>query len=406
MPLELVPMFSGELAGAESADVTPSTFIKKFRAHMRDLRGPAVQADAQKIEAFPDYLVEDSPAESWFVALQAGPSAVTTWQALEAAFHVHFPGPVKAERTAQEWERELVGMKITLAELGTTVKVGGVDVFAHVHFASCLLEIARLAGIATTVSGIWQLRDALPEVLREKVLATQVDWGTYTAAIKAIDRVHIREGVAKARQVQEMECTIADLSSTRTPPLTLVSRMAAQLSRTALATPCAALVPAQQVPANANPFGGGGGQGNLFALPTMTEEGKVHLRKIVKDLSGAMLSDDTAGRAAYARRITNWNGIHGGQKRLLEHTGYPLSPGTAPPCSGECYGCGKVTAPWHCRSECPGPVIPAKESTFRSLCAKYLREAPTAAVNAVLDDLAWMDFAPAEEEDFGEGLSE
>ncbi|KAJ7274053.1 hypothetical protein C8J57DRAFT_1014113, partial [Mycena rebaudengoi] len=117
------------------------------------------------IDAFLNYLVEDSPAEKWFKAHQAGATAATTWQALEAAFHVRFPGPVKAERSAQEWERELVGMKLTLEELNTTVKVGGMDVFAHVHYAGRLLEVARLAGIDQTTSGIWQSRDALPELL-------------------------------------------------------------------------------------------------------------------------------------------------------------------------------------------------------------------------------------------------
>jgi hypothetical protein len=190
---------------------------------MRDLAGATAQVDARKIEAFADYLVDDSPAEKWLNALKAGPNPVTTWQALEAAFDTRFPNPVKAERTAQEYERELVGMKVTLAELGTTVNVGGVAVFAHVHFAGRLLETAQLAGIATTTSGIWQSRDAL----REKVPATQTDWSTYTTAIKTIDRVHICKGVAKAQKAQELERTVADLRN-HPAPMTPVSRMAAQ----------------------------------------------------------------------------------------------------------------------------------------------------------------------------------
>ncbi|KAJ7362698.1 hypothetical protein DFH08DRAFT_1025075, partial [Mycena albidolilacea] len=193
--------FSGEPVGAESTEVTPGTFIKKFRAHMRDLG----QTDAQKVDAFPDYLVEDSPAERWFMAwkLEAAAAANPPWLNLEAAFHERFPGPEKAERTPQEWERELAGMVLTLPELSATVEVGGADVYAHVHFASRLLEIARLARIETTTSGIWQSRDALPEVLREKVPSTQENWTTYTATIKAVDRVYLREGVAKARNAQE-----------------------------------------------------------------------------------------------------------------------------------------------------------------------------------------------------------
>jgi hypothetical protein len=138
----------------------------------------------------------------------------------------------------------------------------------------------------------------------------------------------------------------------------------------------------------------------------MTDVEQGVLRRIVNGLAGSMLQDDTAGRTEYERRIVAWSRVHGNSRVLLERTGFPLSPGTAPPCSGECYGCGKITTPWHHRSECQGPTLPAKESTFRALCAKYLRE--QVAVNTVLDDLEWMDFAPRtdEEQDFGAGLSE
>ncbi|KAJ7276698.1 hypothetical protein C8J57DRAFT_1061515 [Mycena rebaudengoi] len=399
---EIVPMFSGEPASAGSEAVTPSTFIKRFRAHMRDLGGVTAQTNAEKIEAFLDYLVEDSPAEKWFKTHQAGATAATTWQALEAAFHVRFPGPVKAERSAQEWERELVGMKLTLEELNTTVKIGGVDVFAHVHYAGRLLEVARLAGIDQTTSGIWQSRDTLPELLREKVSSTHTNWAAYVAEIKAVDRIHIREGVAKAMRAREMERTVADLKA-RATPSTPVSKIASQFARTALATPRVSTAP---VPARAETFGAGGGQGNLFKAPEMTDEGRDHLRKIVEGLSRSVLQDDAMGRAEYARRVAGWARVHGSARVLLERTGYPISPGTAPPCSGECYSCGKVTTPFHRGANCPGPEVPVKERIFRGLCAKFLKEMPI-AINAVLDELDWMDFLQDEgQADFGAGPSE
>ncbi|KAJ6565270.1 hypothetical protein DFH09DRAFT_1035000 [Mycena vulgaris] len=407
---EIVPMFTGEPVAVDSKEVTPATFTKKLRAHMRDLgTDNSPNPDVRKIDAFPDYLVENSPAEKWFKAQPASTTPFTTWAALEAAFHTRFPGPEKAERTPQEWERQLVTMKLSLGELGSTVKVSGAEVFAHIHFATRLLEIARLAGIADTTSGIWQSRDALPEVLREKIPAVHTTWVTYTNAIKDVDRIHIREGVEKAKKAQELDRRVAEIDA-RTP-LTPVSKMAAQLSRAGLTTPRATTTPLPvQARVGGDTFGGGGGQGNLFVPPPMTDEGRTHLRKIAQGLAGSMLLDDVAGRAEYTRRIANWVRVHGTNKVLLERTGYPLTPGTLPPCSGECYGCGKVTNPWHRRTECPGPAVPQKESTFRSLCAKHLKEerarAPI-AVNAVLEDTDWMDFmAQSEPEDFGAGLSE
>ncbi|KAJ7629722.1 hypothetical protein DFH06DRAFT_1005689 [Mycena polygramma] len=406
-------MFSGDPVGPESTQVTPSTFLKKFRSRMMGIIGNATmtadEKDEMKIAAFQDFLEEDSPADKWFAKLQTpgATTVVTTWAALEAAFKARFPNPEKAERTEQEWERELSKMRITLEELDTTVKVGGADVYTHVYFAGRQLEMAELAGIGATSSGIWQARDALPEPLREKVPASQASWKTYTAAIKAVDRVGLRESVAKARKTQNLERTVADLGRRGAPsaPLTPVSKMAGQLARTALTTPRAPAPARGGAPAN--PFGGGGGQGNLFTPPeALTEAGKVHLRGIITTLSRSMLQDDAAGRGEYERRLSGWQRVHGNSRVLLEQTGYPLSPGTVPPCSRECYVCGKVTVPWHRRNDCPGPPIPQKESTFRALCAKYLpvRAVP---VNAVFDDLSWMDFGEdTAEEGFGEGLSE
>jgi hypothetical protein len=147
MKSEGMLFFSGEPMGTEAVAVTPMTFIKRFCVHMRDLGN---QTDTMKIEAFADYLTDNSPAEQWFNALQNGAAPVTTWVALEAVFQTRFPGPVKAERTAQEWDRELAGMKLTLTELGTTVDIGSTEVYTHIHFTSRLLKIAWLMRIDNT----------------------------------------------------------------------------------------------------------------------------------------------------------------------------------------------------------------------------------------------------------------
>ncbi|KAJ7869413.1 hypothetical protein B0H13DRAFT_1896655 [Mycena leptocephala] len=125
-----------------------------------------------------------------------------------------------------------------------------------------------------------------------------------------------------------------------------------------------------------NPFGAGGGRGNLFAPQAPKQQGElspealVKLREIADKLGRSLLRDDAQGRAEYARRLGVWGSVHAGVRPALEASGYPLSPGTAAPGSGECYGCGKVTTPWHRKSECPGPAIPQKEATFRSICGK------------------------------------
>jgi hypothetical protein len=134
----------------------------------------------------------------------------------------------------------------------------------------------------------------------------------------------------------------------------------------------------------------------------MTPDDKAKLKEVADKLGRALLRDDAAGRAEYARRVTIWEAAYAGMHPRLELVGYPLSPGTVAPGSGECFSCGKVTTPLHRSNKCTDTKIPRKEATFRSLVNKYLRPTPV-QVNAVAD---WMDFGDTEEEDFLAGSSE
>lgn len=399
-----IPMFSGDPDVAlKKGTITSKTFMKKIRVQWhRD----GMTKDAEKIKALQDYLTENSPAEKWYEDLVNGANTPTTWDNLEAAFISRFPTPEKAERTPQEYERELLGMRLTVEELDKTVEVG-VNIFTHVHFAVRLLELAKLAGIDATASNIWQARDALPEVIREKVPLTQKNWTSFTDTIKGIDCVYIREGAAKARKELEMERTVRDLATrdkAHPPPTTPVSKMTAQLSNAALTTP-----KTNAASAGVNPFGAGGGKGNLFrqapAGPQsdqLTPEALEVLKGHTERLGRALLWDDAAGRAEYARRMTNWEKVFTGTCLRLETVGYPLSLGTVAPGSGECFGCRKITAPMHRSADCPGPRIPQRESTFRSIVNKHIRTAPM-QVNAVAN---WIDFGEEDEQDFAEGSTD
>jgi hypothetical protein len=400
MPAADIPMFSGDPDDATKADtISSKTFMKKI--HIQ-LRSDQITGDKDKIAALEDYLKENSPAEKWYHATTTGANPPVTWKQMEAAFVTRFPTPQEAERTPQEYERELLGMKLKVEELDTTVMVGGSQVFTHVQYASRLLELAKLAGIATTASGIWQARDSMPEVIREKVSATQKDWTAFTDAIKGIDCVHIREGAAKAKKNQEIERTVRELATrdkTRQTPMTPVSKMSAQLAQAGLATPRA-----NTALPTTNPFGAGGGRGNLFMQtpnPTeLTAEELTKLKEVAEKLGRALLRDDAQGRAEYARRVTIWETVYAGAQPRLELVGYPLSPGTVAPGSGECFSCRKITTPRHRSSECAAAKIPRKESTFRGLVNKYITPVQ---VNAVAD---WIDFEDTAEEDFAEGSSE
>ena len=94
-------------------------------------------------------------------------------------------------------ERELGTIRITTEELGKTEKYRGEDVHTHVIFAEKILDLAKRAKIEASTSGLWNVRDELPEVLREKIPENQASWTAFVQAIKDVDMGHIREGVRK-----------------------------------------------------------------------------------------------------------------------------------------------------------------------------------------------------------------
>ncbi|KAG2349706.1 hypothetical protein BDR05DRAFT_843714, partial [Suillus weaverae] len=50
--------------------------------------------------------------------------------------------------------------------------------------------------------------------------------------------------------------------------------------------------------------------------------------------------DTTAGRAAYDNQLKQWFVKYGQTGRVTKSTQFPLCPGSAMICSGECFKCG------------------------------------------------------------------
>ena len=111
---------------------------------------------------------------------------------LDQGFKTRFPNIKKATKTVPELERELGAMRIKTEELGKMEKYRGEDVYTHMIFMEKVIDLAK---VEDSTSGLWNVRDKLPEVLREKIPENQPSWTAFTQAIKNVDMGHIHEGV-------------------------------------------------------------------------------------------------------------------------------------------------------------------------------------------------------------------
>ena len=255
------------------------------------------------------------------------------------------------------------------------------------------MDLARRAGIATGTNNIWQVRDTLPEVIREKVPENQTDWTTFCDAIKKVDVGHIKEGARRhvadqqerARLRSELDALKSVvLASTKTPD-TPTKGISNQLGRTTIShntTPTST---------EQNPFvATTGGRGNILwgqtrggarqQNPTSNPDDEI---ATVKNTISQFPMPTT--NEAWMEQVRQWRIKYGDSGRVTKYSGFPLRPGGAPPGSSECYKCGKVG---HTRAGCTTPAedcIPEKEAIFRSICGSILRGSrqPSAAVNHV-----------------------
>ena len=274
----------------------------------------------------------------------------------------------KGNKLVPKLERELGAMRIKTEELGKTEKYKGEDVHTHMVFTEKILDLAKRAKIEETTSSLWNVRDELPEILREKIPEDQTSWTAFAQAIKDIDMGHIHEGVRKYKEKAasdaQMKADIIYLKQRTAAgdPNSLTKAIRTQLASTTIT----------QQPANSsnqsNVFSGSsGGGGNLFSTnqqpprPPVMEAEKATLRA---SLTCYLMQDN---EVAYLDQLRAWRQANG-DNAVSKTTEFPLHPGGAPPGSGECYNC-RQTGHRHVDCQVVGiKRIPTMEATFQAIC--------------------------------------
>jgi hypothetical protein len=306
-------------------------------------------------------------------------------------------------------------MRIKTEELGMTEKFRGEEVYTHMIFAEKILDLAKRVKVESSTSGLWNVWDELPEILREKVPENQASWTAFAQAIKDVEMGHIREGVRKYKasvaKEAEMKADINLLKQRTAPGVMGVINSPTKAIRTQLASTAISQHPTGQ-PAQNNPFGGsGGGAGNLFntrtaRLPaTETEKATVRAAMALYPCQ----SETPEGEAAYLNQLRAWRQSNG-ENHVTKATGFPLRPGGATPGSGKCYNC-RWTG--HRRIDCQATgtrKIPQHEASFRAICGSILGQPRrTVQVNYVAtsgeDEFAWLNMESSGQQGNGEGPS-
>jgi hypothetical protein len=373
---------------------------KDFLKDMRNLFRSQLARDAtslEKIEVFGDQLGTGSPAEKWYEGLSKTKKE-GEWKAFETLFLAKFPTETD-ERGVEEVQRELLGLELKVEELMKAVEGEKAEVWPHVAFAN---RISRLVSEVTpeiSTQLIWQVKDKLPGVVRDRLTGSYTTWTAFTTAIKGVDLTTLKEAMKREKELEEMKRAVSAMQAkekerekewsrrmaevekdraSRRPPDSPTAPLHHGLTSLSLSTATTANSGARSGLPRANLFGAASRAGTRTAEPEVTPELCDRVRELIARYPVQPMSDQ--GMREYSQQVKLWMERHPNTRLASWETGYPLRPGTKPVCSKECWQCGQG---FHKGERCTSLEVPQPERWWRSYCARTLGQAGFGQATAV-----------------------
>ncbi|RXW18472.1 hypothetical protein EST38_g7385 [Candolleomyces aberdarensis] len=376
------------------ADENAQDFICSFNRAMGD------KDETYKAKQFEYYLRADSEADEWWSELDA--EKKKKWSDVEAAFQERWLKAKVVKKTATEYKEELLGLKLKIEDLGRKEEVAGRETYTHIVWADKMVRLAKGVGVESGSTYIGQVIKGLPRVLKEKVAGSYKSWDAFLTAVREVDMEYVKEGVEEyMREQKEKEESRARVKMLEALPATSMAALTQQMAAVNVGGNMQ-----QQGGGGRGAFGGGGqlrralpGNGPRPAAQPVTPDLQAKIRAALAAMPHH--PDMVEGRQAHKEQQLEWARKHGATAWVTEDMPYPLRPGTAPVCSGECFRCGKVG---HRGAECAVPrenQLMRSEQAWRLVCTRVLGGSQGAAVG--MQWVATSDYGNREEVALGEG---
>ena len=311
-----------------------------------------------------------SPAAAWFITLKKADK--TTFTALRDAFELRWPVKAITEKTTAEKQALLDEAILKTSDLGKRVaaSVGAEEELSHIVWAD---KVERLAGDIPDTNNLLvaSTRKKLPKPITKLIGLKPMTWKVLADAVRDITLEELMEKVEEERE-----------QNRRTPlaPNTPSKALGAALQNVSITS-------AQPQTFSSNQYQ----QLGVIPRPAFNTERPAHER--LADVLNKALPihpKNAEGITRYNEQVLLWQSTNGQNgKGPNETRPYPLTPGTVPVASGECWRCGHRT---HHPGPCPAPPVPALESKWRSIAQTIRKRAveaaavPTTSINLVTEE--------------------
>ena len=326
--------------------------------------------EAEKVRFLELSMKAKSPAAAWFPTLTE--ENKKTFGAARAAFELRWPVKAITEKTTAEKQALLDETVLKIGDLGRRVaaSIGAEEELSHVVWAD---KVERLAGDIPDTNNLLvaSTRKKLPKPLIKLIGLKPMTWKQLADAVRSITLEEIMEKVEEERDLSRYAIQVP----TPNTPSKALGTAFQGISITSQ--------PRNSTP---NPYL----QTDTITRPIFTTERPAHER--LADVLNKALPihpKNAEGIAQYNAQVLLWQSTFGQNgKGPNETRPYPLTPGTVPVASGECWKCGHRT---HHPGPCSAPPVPALETKWRSIAQTIRKRAeaaapPTTNVNLVAEE--------------------
>jgi hypothetical protein len=322
--------------------------------------------EADKVRFFELSIKTKSPAEAWLTTLTATNKA--SFKAIRAAFELRWPAKPITEKTTAEKQALLDETILKQSDLGRRVaaSLGAEEELSHVVWAD---KVERLAGDIPDTNNLLvaSTRKKLPKALLKLVGLKPMTWKEFADVVRGISLEELMEKVEEERDAARYTLAL-------TAPSTPSKALGAALQNVSLTQ--------QPQPSQMGQYQPQRAQSTPRAQFGTYSERPAHER-LADVLSKALplQPNNPEGLANYNNQLVMWQATHGQSgKGPTETRPYPLTPGSVPVASGECWKCGNKA---HHPAACISPPVPALETKWRSIAQTIRKKAEIAATAAV-----------------------
>jgi hypothetical protein len=358
-------------------DQDPQDFMNRIE---RTILMKSGLSEADKVRFFELSIKTKSLADAWLTTLTVANKA--SFKAIRAAFEVQWPAKPVTVKTTAEKQALLDETTLKPSDLGKRVaaSVGAEEELSHVVWAD---KVERLANDIPDTNNLLvaSTRKKLPKPLLRLVGLKPMTWKQFTDAVREVSLEELMEKIEEERDTVRYAPPV---------PNTPSKAFGAAFQNINLTQPT---LPIRYQPQQA-PTAPRAPQSSYTERPPH--------ERLADVLSKALplQPNNSVGLVNYNNQITAWHAAHGQSgKGPTETRPYPLSPGTAPVASGECWKCGGRA---HHPAACSSPPVPALETKWRSIAQTIRKKAEMAATAAVNINLVSVESDVVDTYDTGE----